>query len=140
MSSVDGSDDGAAKRMKQERGDTPVRSTTSDGPSEYRDTKQNPEQGRRPSATTEEKQRGKRLFGGLLNTLSQKTSNSQQRRRQEIERRQLDKMQQQTAEEDKERAERREALHEIRMEQQIVWEEQVVSRIKDTRGAARLPC
>ncbi|KAM4054647.1 pinin/SDK/memA/ protein [Hirsutella rhossiliensis] len=111
MSSAQRSDDGTAKRSKPES----------------RDSKQSSDQGRRPSgATEEEKQRGKRLFGGLLNTLSQKTSNPQQRRRQEIERRQRDKMQQQAAEEDKKRAEKRAALHDIRMEQQITWEERVM--------------
>lgn len=80
--------------------------------------------------------RGKRLFGGLMNTLNQGAGNSQQRRRQEIERRQLKKMQQQTVEDDLKQAEKRAALHSIRMEQQITWDEQVVGR---TKGRKELP-
>lgn len=79
--------------------------------------------------TQEDKKRGKRLFGGLLNTLSQTGSSSQQKRRQEIERRQQIKMKEQTAEDDKRRAEKKAELHKIRMEQQIHFEEQVVRRV-----------
>ncbi|KAJ3532907.1 hypothetical protein NM208_g8223 [Fusarium decemcellulare] len=50
---------------------------------------------RRRLATQEEKKRGKRLFGGLLSTLSQTTGSTQQKRRLEIERRQQDRLQKQ---------------------------------------------
>ncbi|RDA92971.1 hypothetical protein CP533_5548 [Ophiocordyceps camponoti-saundersi (nom. inval.)] len=95
---------------------------------------------RQRRASQEEKSRGRRLFGGLLSTLAgsslghggktggakSSTQLQQQRRRQEIEKRQLDKIQQQTAESDKLRAEKRASLTKIRLERQIVWEEQVM--------------
>ncbi|KJZ72192.1 hypothetical protein HIM_08457 [Hirsutella minnesotensis 3608] len=117
------SDDGAAKRPKHDGDKTPPRSGSPDRSQE----KDHDRERRASAAKQEEKKRSKRLFGGLLNTLSQKPNNSQQqKRRQEIERRQLDKMQQQSAEDDKKRAEKRAALHEVRMEQQIAWEERVM--------------
>ncbi|EQL03233.1 hypothetical protein G6O67_006925 [Ophiocordyceps sinensis] len=127
MSSAQGSDDGTAKPSKQACGKPPVGSNSSDRRLAFGRTGQNAEQGRRASAARqEEKMRGKRLFGGLMNTLNQGAGNSQQRRRQEIERRQLKKMQQQTVEDDLKQAEKRAALHSIRMEQQITWDEQVM--------------
>jgi hypothetical protein len=72
-------------------------------------------QDRRASASQEEKKRGKRLFGGLLNTLSQTNTNSQHKRRQEIERRQQERMQKQLAK-----------IKEARMVDQIDFEAQVV--------------
>lgn len=85
-------------------------------------------QGRRPSVTQEDKDRGKRLFGGLISALNQTGSSTQQKRRQEIEHRQQLKMREKTAEEDKRRAEKKAELHKTRMEQQIHLDEQVVSR------------
>jgi hypothetical protein len=84
------------------------------------------EPARRPSATTEEKKRGKRLFGGLLNTLSQTNTNNQQRRRQEIEKRQHDKLHKQKAEDDQKRAERYAQVRNVRMAEQIGFEKRVV--------------
>ena len=90
---------------------------------------------RRPSASetdrqrgvsTEEKKRGKRLFGGLLNTLSQTTGKSQQKKRLEIERRQQDRAHQQKVEDDKRRAEKLAKLDEIRRTEQIRLDEEVV--------------
>ncbi|PHH85872.1 hypothetical protein CDD83_11053 [Cordyceps sp. RAO-2017] len=121
-------DDGSIKRARQERdqGQLPPSSARSASPKSGRQASAAERERRASIAKQEEKKRGQRLFGGLLSTLSQTTSNSQQRRRQEIERRQLDKIQQQTAEEDKQRTEQRAALHKIRMQQQITWEEQVM--------------
>ncbi|KAK8100525.1 hypothetical protein PG999_010899 [Apiospora kogelbergensis] len=80
---------------------------------------------RRASASMEEKKRGKRLFGGLLNTLSQTTTNSQQQRRQEIERRQQEKATHQRAEDSKHREVKLARIREVRQREQIKFEEQV---------------
>ncbi|KAK7966917.1 uncharacterized protein PG986_001194 [Apiospora aurea] len=81
---------------------------------------------RRLSTSMEEKKRGKRLFGGLLNTLSQTTTNSQQKRRQEIERRQQEKATQQRAEDSKHREAKLAKVREVRQREQINFEEQVM--------------
>ncbi|KAK6834204.1 hypothetical protein PG987_008898 [Apiospora arundinis] len=81
---------------------------------------------RRLSASMEEKKRGKRLFGGLMNTLSQTTTNSQQRRRQEIERRQQEKATQQRAADTKHRDVKLGKIREVRQREQIKFEEQVM--------------
>ncbi|KAH8199868.1 hypothetical protein TruAng_005984 [Truncatella angustata] len=80
---------------------------------------------RRQGATVEEKKRGKRLFGGLLNTLSRTNDSSSQRRRSEIERKQQAKVSQQKAEDDKHREARLAKLKAARQRDQIEWEEQV---------------
>lgn len=114
-------DGSTAKRQRKTR-DEPA------GGPEAQDARPRTDAGPRSSAATqEEKRRGKRLFGGLLNTLSQEAGNSQQqRRRHEIEQRQLAKMQRQAADDDKRRAEKRATLHDVRVRQQITWEESVV--------------
>lgn len=81
----------------------------------------------RQVAKQEEKKRGQRLFGGLLSTLSQKPSLAQHKRRQEIEKRQQEKMHKQDAEDDVKRSQRLAKLRETRMKEQIVFEEEVVS-------------
>ncbi|KAL2693932.1 hypothetical protein Neosp_000500 [[Neocosmospora] mangrovei] len=87
---------------------------------------------RRRLATQEEKKRGKRLFGGLLSTLSQTTGSSQQKRRLEIERRQQERLQKQKLEDDKARDENRARLTGIRMAEQIVFDEQVDTDAEQT--------
>ncbi|KAF5629092.1 peroxin 26 [Fusarium tjaetaba] len=81
---------------------------------------------RRKNATQEEKRRGKRLFGGLLSTLSQTSGSVQQKRRLEIERRQQDRLQKQNIEEDRLREEKRLRLTEIRRGQQLTFDEEVM--------------
>jgi hypothetical protein len=81
---------------------------------------------RRASTSQEEKKRGKRLFGGLLNTLSQTTSNSQQKKRQEIERRQQARVHQQRAEDDKYREAKLAKVQAVRKVEQVKFDEQVV--------------
>lgn len=76
--------------------------------------------------STEEKKRGQRLFGGLLSTLSQTTSNSQQKRRLEIERRQQEKAHQQKREDDKRRADKLSKLNTVRKVEQVKFDEQVM--------------
>jgi ABC-type phosphate transport system auxiliary subunit len=84
-------------------------------------------QDRRPrNAREEEKKRGRRLFGGLLNTLSRTTSNtSSQKKRQDIERRQA-RVQQQRVEDDKHREEKLAKLKRVRLVEQVRYDEQVV--------------
>ncbi|KAL2891584.1 hypothetical protein HOO65_010942 [Ceratocystis lukuohia] len=78
----------------------------------------------------EEQRRGKRLFGGLLNTLNKSQGNQYNsqatKRRQEIEERQKAKLRQQRVEGDKMRAQRGRKVKELRMREQIVFEEQVM--------------
>ncbi|KGQ10278.1 hypothetical protein BBAD15_g4367 [Beauveria bassiana D1-5] len=81
---------------------------------------------RRPTvATQEDKRRGKRLFGGLMNTLNQGPSTIQQKRRQEIEKRQKERMQKQDAEDGQRRAERLAQLRAVRIREQIIFDEEV---------------
>lgn len=81
---------------------------------------------KRPKATVEDKKRGKRLFGGLLSTLSQPNVNPQQRRRQEIENRRKDKTRTQIEKADQQKRRKLAELDEVRMAEQIDFEEKVV--------------
>ncbi|KAL1892405.1 hypothetical protein Cpir12675_004558 [Ceratocystis pirilliformis] len=85
---------------------------------------------KREELKKEEQRRGKRLFGGLLNTLNKSQGNQYNsqatKRRQEIEERQKTKLRQQRVEGDKMRAQRGRKVKELRMREQIVFEEQVV--------------
>ncbi|WXC62183.1 hypothetical protein SNK03_008041 [Fusarium graminearum] len=90
---------------------------------------------RRKVATQEEKKRGKRLFGGLLSTLSQTSGDSTQKRRLEIERRQQERMRKQSVEDDKLQAEKRARAMEARKGDQIVFDEEVM-RNKHTKMLA----
>ena len=75
---------------------------------------------------TEEKKRGQRLFGGLLGTLSQTSSKpgSAQRKREDIEKRQIERAKAQNEEREEERRRRREELAETRREEQKQWDEE----------------
>lgn len=85
------------------------------------------EKDRRESFSQEDKKRGRRLFGGILSTLSQTTSNSQQKRRLEIEKRQQERATQQTREDGKRRFEKLAKLERVRKVEQVRFDEQVVS-------------
>ncbi|KAL0932003.1 nuclear protein [Colletotrichum truncatum] len=74
----------------------------------------------------EEKRRGKRLFGGLLNTLSQTSTSSQHKKRREIELRQQERAQKQRAEDDKRRAEKLARITEVRWQEQIKFDEKAM--------------
>lgn len=118
-------EDGSPKRLKRQASPEPRRSPT---------------QGRRDSASRtgldgtvrgasasqEEKKRGRRLFGGLLSTLSQTTTNPHQRKRVDIERRQLERQQRQKEEDAHRKNENSARFHEIRVKEQIVFEDKVV--------------
>jgi hypothetical protein len=81
---------------------------------------------RRESNAQEERKRGKRLFGGILNTISQRSSNTQQKKRLEVEKRQQEKARLQKAEDESRRAERLEKLKEVRSREQVKFDEQSV--------------
>lgn len=98
---------------------------------DYRAREEPPAERRPPVATQEDKKRGKRLFGGLLNTLNQGPSNLQQKRRLEIEKRQQERMQKQDAEDDQRRAERLAELRATRIREQIIFDEEVVGATAD---------
>ncbi|KAK7225763.1 hypothetical protein V2G26_013766 [Clonostachys chloroleuca] len=84
------------------------------------------EASRQKPASLEEKKRGRRLFGGLLNTLSQTNTSSHQQRRQEIEKRQQERQKKQKAEDDQKNEERFAQLREIRMGRQLEFEKEVM--------------
>ncbi|KAI9733764.1 MAG: hypothetical protein M1818_007178 [Claussenomyces sp. TS43310] len=80
--------------------------------------------GRRKSTNQEERRRGQRLFGGLLSTLSQSTLDAQQKRRQEVERRQQERARIQKAEDESRREERMQKLKTVREREQVTYNEQ----------------
>lgn len=98
---------------------------------------------RREGCSQEEKKRGRRLFGGLLSTLSQTTANSHQKRRLEIEKKQQEKASKQKTEDDKRRAEKLDKLDKIRRIEQVRFDEQVVSLVYPLVAgfaATSMPC
>ncbi|RSM02240.1 hypothetical protein CEP52_008109 [Fusarium oligoseptatum] len=124
-------EEGSAKRIRQddhfrEATDERPRRGSSQNHRESHDNSAAIDADRRRLATQEERKRGKRLFGGLLSTLSQTTGSSQQKRRLEIERRQQERLQKQKLEDDRVRDENRARLTGIRMAEQIVFDEQVM--------------
>ncbi|KAK1773401.1 pinin/SDK/memA/ protein conserved region-domain-containing protein [Copromyces sp. CBS 386.78] len=87
-----------------------------------------PEQSRK-NVSMEEKKRGRRLFGGLLNTLSQTTPNkAHQHRRKEIERRQQERVQQQRVEDDRRRTDLLAERRSFRETKQVDFEERMMHR------------
>ncbi|KAK3692859.1 pinin/SDK/memA/ protein conserved region-domain-containing protein [Podospora appendiculata] len=82
--------------------------------------------GGRRNISQEERKRGLRLFGGLKNTLSQTVSNTQQKKRLEIERRQQEKARQQRAEDDRRRTKKLAKLIDVRKVEQLKFDEQVM--------------
>ena len=84
-------------------------------------------QAKRRSSVQEEKKRGQRLFGGLLSTLSQSTPTGQQKRRQDVEKRQAEKAQQQKLDDEVRKAEKFAKLIKIRAIEQIKFTEESVS-------------
>ncbi|GAW12791.1 hypothetical protein ANO14919_021620 [Xylariales sp. No.14919] len=81
---------------------------------------------RREMALQEEKRRGKRLLGGLMNTLNQASAGSQHRKRPDIERRQQAKSIQQRAEEDRLRIQKISKLEAVRKVEQLKFDERVM--------------
>jgi hypothetical protein len=81
---------------------------------------------RREIARQEEKKRGRRLLGGLMNTLSQAGAGPQHKKRQDIERRQQAKSSTQRAEDDRLRMQRLAKLEAVRKVEQLKFEEKRV--------------
>ncbi len=118
-------DDPIPKSAKRTRAD----SEKTDEPHESRpQSTREPGTDRREMARQEEKKRGRRLLGGLMNTLSQAGAGSQHRKRQDIERRQQAKSTQQRAEEDRLRMQKLSKLEAVRKVEQLKFDEQVVRR------------
>ncbi|KAF6838703.1 nuclear protein [Colletotrichum plurivorum] len=138
-SPVSGESEEAPKRAKideADRDDRPAQEPlpSTSGPNR-RDSNAGADVGRRGALSKEEeKKRGKRLFGGLLSTLSQTNTSSQNKRRREIEQRQHERAQKQRAEEEKQRAETVAKITEARSREQIWFDEQVMK----TRHASLL--
>ena len=82
---------------------------------------------RRLSGATEERKRGKRLFGALLGTLSQSSSSAAEKRRLDIEKKQQAKLKSQSDHLDEKRKQRHNALQEVRKQEQKKYEHQSVS-------------
>ena len=78
------------------------------------------------SGAAEERKRGQRLFGALLGTLSQTSAKPAHRRRDEIEKRQQDKLRQKDEELADEKRRKREELDAVRRKEQKVWDRQGV--------------
>ncbi|KIN07240.1 hypothetical protein OIDMADRAFT_22130 [Oidiodendron maius Zn] len=76
---------------------------------------------RRKSSVQEERKRSRRLFGGILSALSQTAPSGQQKRRQEIEKRQAEKAKQQKVNDEDQRAERLARLKATRKAEQIKY-------------------
>ena len=79
------------------------------------------------SGAVEERKRGQRLFGALLGTLSQTSAKPAHRKRDEIERRQQEKLRQKDEDLAEEKRKAREKLDAVRREEQKVWNRQGVS-------------
>ncbi|RAL60552.1 hypothetical protein DID88_009748 [Monilinia fructigena] len=87
------------------------------------DTLRNSNPERRKSSVQEERKRGQRLFGGLLNTLNQSTPNGQQKKRQEVEARQKERAAQRKAEAEDRKKEKIANLKAIRVVEQVKFQE-----------------
>jgi len=84
-------------------------------------------QARKRSSVQEEKKRGQRLFGGLLSTLSQSAPSGQQKRRQDIEKRQAEQAKQQKLDDEVRKAEKLAKLNQIRAAEQMKFADESVS-------------
>jgi pinin/SDK/memA/ protein conserved region len=75
---------------------------------------------------SEERKRGKRLFGALLGALNQSSSSVAERRRGDIERKQQEKLKLQTQEHNEQQKKQREDLFRARRQEQEVYLKQAV--------------
>ncbi|KAK1509072.1 hypothetical protein CABS01_08302 [Colletotrichum abscissum] len=127
IDSLDGAEE-SSKRAKfddGDHGDPPAQDSTRDSRPRDEDSRASTAR-RAPLSRDEEKKRGKRLFGGLLSTLSQTNSSSQHKKRREIEQRQQEKAQKQRAEDEKRRTEKLARITEARWKEQILFDEKVM--------------
>ncbi|KAH8176117.1 pinin/SDK/memA/ protein conserved region domain-containing protein [Sarocladium implicatum] len=110
-------------------------------PAQAAENARSDEKQRKPavSSVQDEKKRNKRLFGGLLSTLSQSASNNPaQKRRLEIERRQQERLQKQKDEDERLRRERGGRRETGRNRDGVSWEEEKMqNRHRRMLGQAR---
>lgn len=95
-------------------------------------SRNNPE--RRRSSIQEERKRGQRLFGGLLNTLNQSTPDGQQKKRQEVEARQKERATQRKAEAEDRKKEKMSNLKVMRAVEQVKFQKESVSYDRGGEG------
>jgi hypothetical protein len=84
---------------------------------------------------TEEKKRGQRLFGVLLGTLSQTSSKPAHKKRDEIEKRQQERLRRDTEDREEEKKRKKEELDRVRREEQKVWDREA-TKLKDRNRRA----
>ncbi|KAL2753476.1 hypothetical protein ACRALDRAFT_1077481 [Sodiomyces alcalophilus JCM 7366] len=125
---IDGESEGALREAQVNQvANVPTRESDNQDATREDPTRRDAGRSREAPSREEEKKRGRRLFGGLLSTLSQTaSSSSQHKRRREIEQRQQEKAQKQRAEEERRLSERLAAINAIRQERQIHFEEKVM--------------
>jgi len=111
----------ARREPEQSKGDAPM-SRPPEGEAKL------PRLNRRPTEA-DEKNRGRRLFGALLGTLSQGSSSTAQARRSDIDRRQQEKLKAQTEEDEGKKVERLGKLREICIKEQKKFDQQTVRRL-----------
>jgi pinin/SDK/memA/ protein conserved region len=86
---------------------------------------------------TEEKKRGQRLFGALLGTLSQTSSKPAHYRRDEIEKRQQERLRRDNEEREEERKRKKEELDRSRRKEQKLWDRETTQiRHRNMRAMA----
>ena len=86
---------------------------------------------------TEEKKRGQRLFGSLLGTLSQTSSKPAHKKRDEIEKRQQERLKRDDGEREDEKRRKREELERVRRDEQKAWDKEGVKmRHRNMRATA----
>ena len=110
----------AAKDTVHQSPSTPVDLAAEDSNTQDREA-------RRKSARDEERKRGKRLFGGLLGTLSQKSVSTTHQRRAEIEKKQQEKLKAQDEEREEDQRKRQEELDAELAVAEAQWKEESVS-------------
>ncbi|KAI1433935.1 hypothetical protein GGR50DRAFT_451140 [Xylaria sp. CBS 124048] len=81
---------------------------------------------RQAMARLEETRRGRRLFGGLMNTLSEASAGPQPHKRQDVERRKQAKSTQQRAREERFRVQRFYQLEEVRKSEQVRFDREIM--------------
>ncbi|TEA22207.1 Pinin-like protein 1 [Colletotrichum sidae] len=124
------------RKASEETEESSKRQRTDDARSAHDSQHSPPSKGRReadasagrraPLSKDEEKKRGRRLFGGLLSTLSQTTASTQQRKRREIEQRQQERVQKERAEDEKRKSEKLAKVQEVKLKEQIYVDERVM--------------
>ena len=92
--------------------------------------------GKSTSRETDERKRGKRLFGALLGTLGQNSSSTAQKRRADIERKQREKLKVQAEEDDEKKRLQLDALLESRRLEQELYDQRSVSLLTESHESS----